>query len=162
VIKIKENKYTKELYISLFLIVFGLVTLYIIFFQIEKVTLTGKLNTRTFPLSVTFLLLTFSIIYLIDQIKRIKNNKKMDDKEIGNVNNFNKVKIYKKLFMFLLLVLTFFISLEFIGYLYSAVIFSAIISLFLGATKWYLLFACLAFPLIIYYVFHILLLVPLP
>jgi len=154
----KKNKTRFELHISLALVVFSLIVLLIILFQIEKVILTGKLTTRTFPLSATYLLLILTLIYLVQQIKAKKNSKNINKKNIIIFDKSTKI-----ISLFILLIFMYIICLKWLNYIYSTIIFSGIVSLFLGCRKWHLLlFVCIVFPLIIYYVFHILLLIPLP
>jgi len=157
---VEKNKNRFELHVALSLVVFGLIVLFIILFQVEKVTLTGKLNTRTFPLSTIYLFLILTPIYLMEEIKKIISNKTINKK---NIINFKEYKINKNLIISILFIFMYIICLNWVNYVYSTIVFSGIISLFLGCRKWYLLlFVCIIFPLIIYYVFHILLFIPLP
>jgi len=157
---VEKNKNRFELHVALSLVVFGLIVLFIILFQVEKVTLTGKLNTRTFPLFTIYLFLILTPIYLMEEIKKIISNKTINKK---NIINFKEYKINKNLIISILFIFMYIICLNWVNYVYSTIVFSGIISLFLGCRKWYLLlFVCIIFPLIIYYVFHILLLIPLP
>jgi len=157
---VRKNKPRSELCISLALVVFNLIVLLIIFLQIEKITLTGKLNTRTFPLFAAYSLLILTVIYLMKEVKEIINNKATNKK---NIINFKEYKINKNLILSVFFIFMYIICLNWVNYVYSTIVFSGIISLFLGCRKWYLLLlVCIIFPLIIYYVFHILLFIPLP
>lgn len=157
----RQNK--AELYFVIFLFVFGLSVLFIIYSSIPNLTIMANLTIRTFPLVATILLLISLTIYLVilaRKISLIKIKEKPD--KIGIKKEFDEVNVNKKIFIFFSLIVIYFLSLNFTDYRISSSVFCVILSVFLGCRKWYLLLFLFLFPLFVYYIFHELLLVPLP
>jgi len=168
--EIRENenlnrKSKGELYFVIILFVIALILFFVIYSTIPNLTIMAGLTIKTFPLSSIILLLIFLTIHLVNlarKISLIKINVKGKSDKIEIKKEFNEFNNSKKVFIFFLLIVIYFLSLNFISYQISSSVFCVIVSFFLGCRKGSLLLFVFLFPHFVNYIFHQLLFVPLP
>ncbi len=155
----KDKEYKYELYMSLMLLLFSITVRILIPFQVQKMSIAGKLTTKTIPMATTYLLIILSIIYVIRQVIMRKGKR---EESITDWVKKNK-ELIVKMFISILFIFVYILLLIYFNYIFATILFAICFSLYLGNRKWYLLLiTCVVVPLLIYYVFHILLYVPLP
>lgn len=158
--KIRVSRNMGEVILSFIFTIIGIIFIIYAFKTIPKDNIVGQpgIGPRAFPLLASFGLVIFSLVILINRFLRYKSK----SKEEKNIVVFEYEGVRRLLFSFLGLVAYYFITPR-IGFLVSSIIYLTFVYYISGyKNKKMLVFLAIVINLVIYYVFHGLLNVPLP
>jgi len=158
--KIKISRNMGEVILSLIFTIIGIIFIIYAFQTIPAENIAGQpgIGPRAFPLLASFGLVIFSLLILINRYLRYRS-KTAEEK---NIVEFEYEGIRRLFFSFAGLIVYYFVTPR-IGFLISSILYLLFVYYISGyKNKKLLVFLAVAVNLVIYYVFHGLLNVPLP